>query len=488
MRLSVLNEHTLLLEQYRTHCRSIVAESTRNMTADQKIVFDHVYSTLYPIVEATLTQDQIEKVINSLVAKQTTPAPTPTSNTNAEPPAPGQVAQVLGNIQSKINQLKNQIQQSEPVKDFDQKYERLKTQISQKLGNDSKIKTAVKAIGDYAKEHPKLTSAAIAVLTITASLAGGPFAAAAAASLLTSSIEMFKGEKLSSAVGKGLMSGATGLLSAAAVTALGAAISEPMKIVASSINPEIAAIDYTKMTVEVGNQFKDQLGNLDGGMVVGKHEDIKELKSMWDAASASFDAENYSKAQEQFAQAREIAQYMASDDYTSRLVANEKMSQSLASGSEAVSKFFGALSSVAQAAASGKVAKESVNYTVDERTVQTVAQVLTEKIDAGALVRATTGALKKVASTAKTAVTKTNKSPEKIVAAWKKANSPTDSNEFGKFLVSLGFTEDDVNAVFKELGIETFNSTAGRIKELMSKLNYQEKQYVQYYFLEKDNK
>ena len=486
MRLSVLNEHTLLLEQYRQHCRSIVLEATHNMTPDQKTVFNEVYSTLYPIVEATLTQDQIEKVINGLVAKQTKQ---PASNTSPAAPAqPGQVAQVVSNIQAKVNQLKDKIQQSEPVKDFDKKFEQLKTQISQKLGDDSKIKAAVKAIGDYAKEHPAITSAAIAVMTIAASLAGGPFAAAAAASLLTSSIEMFKGENLSSAGGKGLVSGATGLLSAAAVTALGAAISEPMKIVASSINPEIAAIDYTKMTVEVGNQFKDQLGNLDGGMVVGKHEDIKELKSMWDAAGASFDAGNYSKAHEQFAQAREIAQYMASDDYTSRLVSNEKMAGSLAAGSEAVSKFFGALSSVAQAAASGKVAKESVDYSITEENVRQIAVALNEKIDAGALVRATTGALKKVASTAKTAVTKTSKSPEKIIAAWKKAKSPTDSNEFGKFLLTLGFTEEDISAVFKEVGLEPFNPTLGRIKELMGKLHSQEIQYVQYYFLDDQRK
>ena len=489
MKLAALHDTSLLLEQYRANCKAIMLESTYNMSPSQLKSFNCVYVSLYPLLEATLTASQVEKVIDGLVAKQTAQ-----QQSTAVAPA-GKIAQTVADIQSKVNRLKDQIQQSEPVKDFDAKFERLKTQISQKLGNDSKIKTSIQSIGQYAKENPRLTSAAIAVLTIAASLAGGPFAAAAAASLLTSSIELFKGQKLSSAVGKGLTAGATGLLTAAGMSLLGSALAEPMKIIASSINPEIAALDYTKMTLEVGDQFKSELGNLEGGMVVGNKEDLQELKAIWDSAISNFQSDNFAQAEKEFIQAREIANYMASDSYVERIVGNDQVASSLTKGSEAVKNFFDALSHVAQGAASGKVSNESANVLSSSQINEAIV-LLSEKIDVGALLRSTVSTLKTTAAKAKHRVAKTTNSVEKVTAAWKKANSPTDSNAFGDFLVSLGFSEDDVNSLYSELQIEKYTPSKktvsqsdliSQIQKAMAKLTRDEVEYLRYYYLEKDN-
>jgi hypothetical protein len=71
------------------------------------------------------------------------------------------------------------------------------------------------------KENPGKSAAVIGVLTALASLAGGPVGGAIAGQVLRGAAELIKGEKLSTAIGKGVKTAAFGFLSGKAFEMLG---------------------------------------------------------------------------------------------------------------------------------------------------------------------------------------------------------------------------------------------------------------------------
>jgi hypothetical protein len=71
------------------------------------------------------------------------------------------------------------------------------------------------------KENPGKTAAVIGVLTALASLAGGPVGGAIAGQVLRGASELIKGEKLSTAVGKGIKTAAFGFIAGKAFEMLG---------------------------------------------------------------------------------------------------------------------------------------------------------------------------------------------------------------------------------------------------------------------------
>ena len=110
-----------------------------------------------------------------------------------------------------VNRLGKLAQETKPVQNFDAQVDQ---GISKLAAANPKLADAARRYGDWAKKNPIKQSLILGAITAAASLAAGPAGGAAAGYVLRATNELLKGEKASTAVGKGLktaaISGAAG--------------------------------------------------------------------------------------------------------------------------------------------------------------------------------------------------------------------------------------------------------------------------------------
>ncbi len=121
----------------------------------------------------------------------------------------GKGKDVVNAVNDGINKVGRALQNTAPVKAFDQKFEQLKGSVSAKF---PELEKQLSAIGEYAKQNPGKTQAIVTALTILAGVATGGTGGAIAGQLLRGSLELMKGEKLSTAIGKGAKTAAIGFV------------------------------------------------------------------------------------------------------------------------------------------------------------------------------------------------------------------------------------------------------------------------------------
>lgn len=126
----------------------------------------------------------------------------------------GTVGGVMRGIKSAddaVNKLGSIAQQTQPVKAFDSKVDEIVASIKEKLGSKApKAVATAEKYAEWAKKNPIKQGMIIGALTAVAALAGGPGAAAAAGFILRTANEYMKGEKASTAIGKGVKTAAVG--------------------------------------------------------------------------------------------------------------------------------------------------------------------------------------------------------------------------------------------------------------------------------------
>jgi len=104
--------------------------------------------------------------------------------------------------------LKGKIQQSHPVKGFDDLYDKAAAKLKQATGGDEGVMQYVNKYRAFAKEHPYIQSAVYAALVAAAGLSGAGVGGAAALGLLKMTDRLLQGDKASSALYKGAKTGA----------------------------------------------------------------------------------------------------------------------------------------------------------------------------------------------------------------------------------------------------------------------------------------
>lgn len=205
--------HTTLLESV-----------CRDLTRDQRRVVEGIANQLRPLFEAPLTQTQIDQIF-SQAEQNLTGAGVNRSGVgravDVTKAAGSAVGTAAGAVNKAIDGLGQYLQTTAPVQYFDQKFEDLKQKISAKLGADSKTMAIVDQLGQYAKANPGKTAFVIGALTAVAAFTTGPAGGAVAGQVLRGAVELLKGEKLSTAVGKGIKSGAYGFLAGMGIKELG---------------------------------------------------------------------------------------------------------------------------------------------------------------------------------------------------------------------------------------------------------------------------
>lgn len=126
-------------------------------------------------------------------------------------------------VNDAVGKFGKRLQDSTAVKMFDQKFEQAKDRVKARLGTTNagrKFLSYIEVLGNAAKEHPRWQAAVIGVLVGASTLVAGPAGALIVGPILKGAAELLKGEKLSTAIGKGIYAGVLGYLGASAASAL----------------------------------------------------------------------------------------------------------------------------------------------------------------------------------------------------------------------------------------------------------------------------
>jgi len=190
------------------------------------------------ITEAELTADQINKLFGA-VEQQATAA-------GGNRTAIGKTKDVVDAANNIINQTGRWIQNTTPVQAFDQKFEQLKGAVSEKF---PELEQQLTSLGTWAKENPGKTAAIVGVLTVLGGIAGGPVGGAIAGQALRGSMELIKGEKLSTAIGKGAKTAAIGALTGFALEKVKEVITDllPAEVRTLFFNAKQGTIDVSEL-------------------------------------------------------------------------------------------------------------------------------------------------------------------------------------------------------------------------------------------------
>lgn len=212
-----------LSQQRNTHM--LIESVCHDLTGDQRRIVEGMVQELRPLFETLLSPDQIQQIFQQAQQKQAaqggagrTAIGRAVDTTKAVGSAVGTAA---GAVNRAIDGLGGYLQKTAPVQYFDQKFEKLKTDVTAKLGADSAAIKTINQLGQYARANPGRTAFVIGALTAVAAFTTGPAGAAVAGQVLRGAVELLKGAPLSTAVGKGLKTAAFGYLTGSVLDAIG---------------------------------------------------------------------------------------------------------------------------------------------------------------------------------------------------------------------------------------------------------------------------
>lgn len=121
----------------------------------------------------------------------------------------GKGKDVADAVKTAYDDLVSKVQNSGPVQNVDAKYDQIAAKLKQATGGDNGVMQYVQKYRDFAKKHPIAQSFIYSALIAAAGISGVGAGGAAALGLLKMADKLLQGEKFSTAVGKGLATGAT---------------------------------------------------------------------------------------------------------------------------------------------------------------------------------------------------------------------------------------------------------------------------------------
>ena len=458
--------------------RQLLRESCDGLTLEQRRIVEGIYNEFVPLIEASLTADQINQIF-STVEKSATAA-------GGNRTMLGKAVDVPGQVNDVINKVGKYLQDTTPVKFMDQKFEDLKAKVGAKF---PELDTQLTGLGTWMKENPGKSAAIIGLLTVLASLAGGPVGGAIAGQALRGAAELIKGEKLSTAVGKGVKTAVFGFLSGKAFEMLGD-FAETLSIKQIPFGPESAGFEevsiggFTKTMTAPGMEWTRSIPEVD---VIVDQEMAGSLRAAMNMLNAGGDSAN-----EGFEQLSSIAKIINSSEYRQNIIDTLEVTRKELIKNDSLTQFISATANGLQAVSQGAVAastgsekKESYYvqtrplsegqvYLVFDRVVKLNEGPIWDKVK-GAAGKAV-GAVAQKAGQIGTNLT-TKITADKLNSAWKKAGSPTDSEEVAKILTAAGVGDDIVKQVYTDLKIsaapEAQAATGGyaEVKKAIAQLN-----------------
>lgn len=409
---------------YDCASKHYLAEGWQTLTESQKIIIRECERELWPLMESLvalfeqrLDPKEIEKLFTA--AEETSK-----DKKTQVGKAAGLGKDTIQKINQKLDELGKKLQDTEPVQNLDSQLEKLKQDIKQKAGDDSKIVKQVEKYGDWAKENPGKSAFVIGVLTAAAAFAGGPAGGAAAGFLLRSANELLKGESASSSVGKAAKTAAIGGLVGAGLDAVGDAIAGGLEATTVDNFPDLKSteLSYSRQGTGIPETFLN-------AEVYGRPEDVDFVVGKFNTAVDAMQGEDFDAFEDQWSEMQAKISEMNQLEYMEDVVADSEAAVEFLDSIDTFEQFANAISATAQAAAQEASAKsESVN------------EDLKDKIKGAA------GNVKKQATQA---VTK-----QKLMKAWKKQGKPLDYGSIVKIMQGQGLNTDEISKVSQAAKVE----------------------------------
>ena len=433
---------------------------------EQKHVIPFINDIEKYLKEAQLSQDQITQVFTD-VEKGATAA-------GGNRTALGKGKDAVDAVTDKVkkvwfDKLGAALQQSDVVQGFDKKWEDIKSKVG---AENPKLAASLSKYKEFADNNPKtqkflLMVAASIAASLGLAVAGGAAAGIAATGLgvgagvaiVNIADRLLKNEKLSTAVGRGATAGIVAGLTAAGIkgatellskladsfkTAEGVALMDgpngPVPI--SLEDAKLWQDTVSKGTAELTKSMKGLSPQdlLSGTDVIGTAQ-----KESWKVG-----AEILKRAADP---AYQEALQSAAIEALGKNVAIDVFVANAAEAAKTIAPIAGAVAG--QAAGSAGEKKESKSLTAKEMKIVFewcvgTPQVLNEgPLDA--LKKAAGATLGKAAQVGKNITTKVT--ADKLMTAWKKAGSPTDSDAVADVLRSAGVRDDVIAPVYKTMSV-----------------------------------
>ena len=430
-----------LLEQHLENSKQILKESCDGLSIEQRVIVEGIYNELSPLLEVALTTDQIKNIFQNVEKNA--------SAGGANRTLVGKGVDKVKQVDAALNKLGKWLQNTAPVQNFDAKFERLKSQVSEKFPELDKKLTGM---GSWAKANPGKTAAVIGILTTLAALAGGPVGGAIAGQILKGSTELLKGEKLSTAVGKGMKAAAYGFLAGKSLEAIGDIFKSGLEFVANKMYPGVV-----NSTMIHNNQV---LWNVDLAA-----PDAEKLKVLTDASSKAMfnndpDYINLLNKASKF-----VADTVNKPGYYDKLVTDTAAAEKLLSAGNAAATAIQGFGAAAQGAVTAKTGEKKESYYTQARPLSEGQVYMLfnriEQLNEGPTWDKIKAGAKKVAAAAgqKISTVGTNLTTkitaDKLNSAWTKAGSPTDSQALQKFLKDYGVDAAVIAQTFKAMKLPT---------------------------------
>jgi hypothetical protein len=345
------------------------------------------------IVEAQLTADQINQIFKQVEQGATAAGGNRTML--------GKGKDAAGAVKKAYDDLVSKVQNSGPIKGVDAMYDKAAEKLKQATGGDQGVMQYVQKYRDFAKKHPVAQSLIYSALIAAAGISGAGVGGAAALGLFKMVDKLLQGEKFSTAVGKGATTGAL---------AYGAGqLGQALKGQPQGTTPDAgAAADSSGLAQDMRDNpmlaMRSGYPGIDSGG--GSYEEAFKQGLAKFAANPGNPSAN---------------DIMRAKDYAGKV-------------------------------ASGML-KESVELTESQIFV-VFGKIANRKINEG-IMDTLKGAAGKAADWAKTKGTNltTKVTADKLLQAWKKAGSPTDSLDVASIIQKAGVPSASIKQVYSTMKI-----------------------------------
>jgi hypothetical protein len=465
----------------------------------------HWMREIHPtLMEVALSPEQVKQLFKSI---ETTASEQGSNRTLA-----GKAVDKAGEISEKVkdlwfNKLGGALSQSGPVKAFDAKYEEIKAKVA---AENPKLAEALGKYKQFADNNPKLQKFLLMVAASVAGALGLAVAGGAAAGIAATGLgvgagvaivnivdRLLKGEKASTAIGRGATAGIVAGLTAAGVKAAGDLITAGMDALKGQSNEIVFQDNIFKVTPEDMERVKDAFGNYQSvaGDAIGNPAEL-------------MNAINSPESKAYFDLMKELAQKAATDpDYQQAAfdaavgIASKNLSiDQMVVGAQEVLKAVTPVAAAAAGQAAGGAGEKKESYYLQTRPLsEGQVYLLLKKIsEQQELTEGPMDLLKKGAGKVAGAVGKglsavgkqitTNATYPKLLAAWKLEGSPTDSEELRKFLTNYGgITPEVINTVYTQMKLPTAGAAGqttisdAELDKLINQLNTKQKKEIMKY-------
>jgi len=330
----------------------------------------------------------------------------------------------LTKVNKLIGDFGEKLQNSNTIKGFDEKFTQIKANLRTKLESSDKGKATLAIIdrlGVAAKEHPVWQGAIIGLLTAATSLAIGPAAVPVVAFLLRGSAELIKGEKLSTALGKGIKTAAFGFLAGQVVGSIVNWASH-IKVVGDLVGEGVKNVSFQGSQNLHGIASHFSLHNV----VVTASDAARLNQLILDFGDPTHIGIAYNNL-------LDFAKNVTSPEYVAQIARN---ATKIAANQETQQAFFTSvqkMGSIIRAAAEG-AATAAGDVKGKETTTESTRLSLPVMEGLWADLTLQFGA-------------------GKLMKAWKQAGRPTDSVDIAEMLAGMGMDDDDIRASMSKAGV-----------------------------------